>query len=195
MPDNEPVRSRKKILDATLRLIGSGGFEGVNIAAVAAAAGVSRQTVYSIFGTREDLVSQAIAGLLGQVLGDIRARVETASSAVEYIVELVVAGRAAIRAVPVLGALLHAGEGNPLFDPGMIARAKPIAHELLSPIVELEPALADRMDDVVEITLRLGMSVVIFDDETIHTDDDLRRFLTRWLRPALTTGAAEPTGS
>ncbi|MBM4481622.1 TetR family transcriptional regulator [Rhodococcus hoagii] len=55
------MRSRKKILDATLGLIGSAGFEGVNIAAVAAAAGVTRQTVYSIFGTREDLVSHAIA--------------------------------------------------------------------------------------------------------------------------------------
>jgi len=195
VPDNGAVRSRKKILDATLGLIGSAGFAGVNIAAVAAAAGVTRQTVYSIFGTREDLVSQAVAGLLAQVLGDIRARVDTASSPVEYIVELVVAGRAAIRDVPVLGALLHAGQGNPLFDPGMIARAKPVAHELLSPIVELEPALESRLDDIVEIALRLGMSVVIFDDEAVHTDDDLRRFLTRWLRPALTGSAPDHAGS
>ncbi|CAM3031280.1 TetR/AcrR family transcriptional regulator [Prescottella defluvii] len=173
-------------MDATVGLIGGAGFEGVNIAAVAAAAGVTRQTVYSIFGTREDLVSQAVAGLLVDVLGDIRARLATAQSPVEYVVELVVAGRAAIRDVPVLAALLHAGDGNPLFDPGMIARAKPIARELLSPILEYEPALADRLDDIVEIALRLGMSVVIFDDDAVHADDDLRRFLTRWLAPAMT---------
>ncbi len=186
MPDNDPVRSRKKILDATLGLIGSAGFESVNIAAVAAAAGVTRQTVYSIFGTREDLVSQAIAGLLVDVLGDIRARLEAADSPVAYVVELVVAGRAAIRDVPALGALLRAERGNPLFDPGMIARAKPIAHELLSPIAEREPELQPRLDDIVEIALRLGLSVVIFDDDAVHTDDDLRRFLTRWLQPAMT---------
>ncbi|PTR31949.1 TetR family transcriptional regulator [Rhodococcus sp. OK519] len=178
-------------MDATVGLIGRAGFEGVNIAAVAAAAGVTRQTVYSIFGTREDLVSQAVAGLLVDVLGDIRARLSTAHSPVAYVVELVVAGRAAIRDVPVLGALLHAGDGNPLFDPGMIARAKPIARELLSPILEYEPALGDRLDDIVEIALRLGMSVVIFDDDAVHADDDLRRFLTRWLAPAMTV---EPVG-
>lgn len=195
MSDNGRVRSRKKILDATLGLIASAGFEGVNIAAVAAAAGVTRQTVYSIFGSREDLVSQATAGLLVQVLGDIRARVERAGSPVEYVVELIVAGRAAIRDEPVLGALLHAERGNPLFDPGMIARAKPIAHELLSPIIERDPALAPRADDIVEIALRLGLSVVIFDDEAVHTDDDLRRFLTRWLRPAMTLDARDTATS
>lgn len=75
------MRSRKKILDATLALIGSAGFEGVDIAAVAAAEGVTRQTVYPIFGTREDLVSQAIAGLAVEVLGDIRARLTAGQSA------------------------------------------------------------------------------------------------------------------
>lgn len=180
------MRSRKKILDATLGLIGSAGFEGVNIAAVAAAAGVTRQTVYSIFGTREDLVSQAIVGLAVEVLGDIRARLAATQSAVEYVVELVVAGRAAVRDTPVLRALLRAGDGNPLFDPGMISRAKPVARELLSPLVEREPRLADCADDITEITLHLALSVVFFDDETLHADDELRRFLTRWLAPALT---------
>ena len=58
-----PMRSRGKIIDATLDLIRTSGFAGITIAAVAEAAGVSRQTVYSIFGTREDLVSQSIAHL------------------------------------------------------------------------------------------------------------------------------------
>ena len=54
--DNGPMRSRQKVLNATLRLIEDGGFEGVNVAAVASAAGVSRQTVYSIFAGPEDAV-------------------------------------------------------------------------------------------------------------------------------------------
>jgi hypothetical protein len=33
------------------------------------------------------------------------------------------------------------------------------------------------------------LSVVLFDDDAVHTDDDLRRFLTRWLLPAMPSSA------
>ncbi|PYE17526.1 TetR family transcriptional regulator [Williamsia limnetica] len=179
------MRSRQKILDATLGLIGNGGFEAVNIAAVASAAGVSRQTVYSIFGSREDLVSQAIAGVALDVLSAIRSKMESIESPVEYIVELIVNGRAFVRDDRLLATLWTAGEGNPLFDTGMMTRARPIAHELLSPLAERNAAVKEDLDEIVEISLRLGLSVVLFDDEAIHSDDDLRAFLTRWLGPAL----------
>ncbi|MBA4024427.1 MAG: TetR family transcriptional regulator [Gordonia sp.] len=179
------MRSRQKILDATLGLIGSGGFEAVNIAAVASAAGVSRQTVYSIFGSREDLVSQAVAGVALEILSAIRSRMESIESPVEYIVELIVSGRALVRDDQLLATLLTAGEGNPVFDTGMMTRARPIAHELLSPLAARNAAVQANLDDIVEIALRLGLSVVLFDDESVHSDDDLRQFLTRWLGPAL----------
>ncbi|MFC9786695.1 TetR/AcrR family transcriptional regulator [Rhodococcus sp. NPDC127528] len=180
------MRSRKKILNATLELIESAGYGGVTVAAVAQGAGVTRQTVYSIFGTREELVSQAVSGLVVQVLGDIRARLDAADSAFEYVAELIVAGRAAVRDHPVLTTLLEAEHGNPLFDAGMIARARPIARELLSPLGERVPNLQPSLDDVVEIALRLGISVILFEDEAVRTDGDLRAFLARWLQPAMT---------
>ena len=42
------MRSKQKILDATLGLIAEGGFEDVTIAAAARAAGVTRQTIIAI---------------------------------------------------------------------------------------------------------------------------------------------------
>lgn len=179
------MRSRQKILDATLGLIGSGGFEAVNIAAVASAAGVSRQTVYSIFGSREDLVSQAVAGIALEVLSDIRTRMESIDSPVDYVVELIISGRALVRDDQLLATLMHAGEGNPVFDAGMMARARPIAHELLSPLAERNAEVKANLDDITEISLRLGLSIVLFDDEPVRTDDDLRQFLNRWLGPAM----------
>ncbi|PXX61678.1 TetR family transcriptional regulator [Nocardia tenerifensis] len=175
------MRSQAKILEATLEVIRNDGFEGVSIAAVAQQAGVSRQTVYSIFGSREDLVSQAIGDLLMWALAGIRAQLEAVGSASEYVVELIVAGRTAVRADPVLAALLRAGQGNPVYDTDMVARAKPIAHELLSPVLALDPNLAPHLDDIAQIGIRLGLSVILFDDAAIHSDDDLRGFLTRWL--------------
>ncbi|WP_127782954.1 TetR/AcrR family transcriptional regulator [Rhodococcus sp. X156] len=189
------MRSRRKILDATLGLIAGGGFEAVNIAAVASAAGVSRQTVYSIFGTREDLVSQAVAGLAMDLLGDIRQRLEATDSALAYVVELVVVARSAVRADPVLATLFHAERGSPVFDPGMMDRAQPIARQLLEPLAERHPEVASSLDDLVEITLRLGLSVVLFDDDAVHDDDALRRFLSRWLRPALPSSGSQEFNS
>ena len=63
------MRSRDSILDATRAVIGRAGFGGVTIAAVAKQAEVSRQTVYSIFGSREDLVSQAVSERLTMLTG------------------------------------------------------------------------------------------------------------------------------
>lgn len=187
--DNEQMRSRQKILDATLGLIGSGGFEAVNIAAVANAAGVSRQTVYSIFGTLEDLMSQAIAGVAIDVLGTIRSRLDAiADSPVDYVAELIVSGRALIRDDPVLATLMRAGQGNPLFDTGMMTRARPIARELLSPLADRNPDVQANLDDIIEIALRVGLSVVFFDDDSVHSDDALRTFLHRWLGPAMPPG-------
>lgn len=182
------MRSRHKILEATRALIAEQGFDGVNIAAAAHAAGVSRQTVYSIFGSREELVSSAIADLTVHVLGDIHARVDTIDTSIAYVVELIVAGRSAVRADPVLALLLRAQQGNPVFDTGMMSRAKPVAREFLSPLAARDPHVAENLDNIVEIALRLGLSVVLFDSDAVHTDDDLRQFLTLWLRPAL-----EPT--
>ncbi|NMN95581.1 TetR family transcriptional regulator [Antrihabitans stalactiti] len=179
------MRSRRKILDATLELIGSVGFDGVNIASAAQAAGVSRQTVYANFGSREELVSQAMSGVTIEVLGRINERLESTTTPVEYVIELIVEGRSAVRANPVLATLLNAGRGNPLFDTDMMARAKPVARELLSPLVARDSSIESKLEDLIEVSLRLGLSVILFDDEAVHTDDDLRRFLTRWLEPAM----------
>ncbi len=185
LPDTGGVRSRGRIIDATLELVGRGGFESVTIAAAAQAAGVTRQTVYSNFGTREELLSQAMAELTLRAYGGIRARIAPGAPPAEYVAELIVAGRAVVRTDPVLRRLLRIEPGNPLLDPGMLARAKPIGRALLAPLEERADALPLSLDDVAEMALMLAIPAVFFDDEPVRSDADLRAFLLRWLRPAL----------
>ncbi len=177
------MRSRRKILDATLGVITDRGFGGVTIAAVAETAGVSRQTVYSIFSSREELVSQAISEVALAALDGLRDRLEDATNAVDYVVELIIGGRDAVQTSPILQSLLVSNTGNPLFDPGMLDRARVVAREVLSGIVELDTRLSDHLDDLSDYTLHLALSVVIFDDN--RTDDELRTFLRRWIAPAV----------
>lgn len=173
-----PMRSRGKIIDATLDLIRTSGFAGITIAAVAEAAGVSRQTVYSIFGTREDLVSQSIAHLTLTATHDIRSRTAATDNPTDFLIELVMSGRHFARNTPVLTAMFQADEGNPLFDAGVLQRAKPIALEFLSPL----DGVLDDLDDVADLMLHLSLSIVLFDD---RPDDQLRRFLRRWIEPGV----------
>ncbi|MDJ0394843.1 TetR/AcrR family transcriptional regulator [Rhodococcus sp. G-MC3] len=181
------MRSRRKIIDATSQLIEHGGFDAVNIAAVAETAGVSRQTIYSIFGTRNELVSQTVAEITLAVVKEIRARLDATDTPFEYLVELVVAGRAAVRTHPVMMALLQVGDANPLFDPDMMDRASSVTAALLQPLIDREPNLPD-LKEIATVIMRMGLSIILFEDEYVRSDDDIREYLTRWLLPAMPFG-------
>lgn len=180
----EGMRSRGKIIDATLGLIATEGFAGASIAAVAASAGVSRQTVYSIFGSREDLVSQALGELAITAMGAIHARLEGITDLTDYLVEFIVAGRSMAAADPALSMLMTSQESHPFFDDGAMSRTREVATQILHPIIVASPQYAPHVDDIVDMTALLSLSLVVVDDAA-RTDAELRAFLDRWLRPAL----------
>lgn len=179
------MRSRDAIIRATLELMNARGFSGVTISAVADAAGVTRQTVYNTFGSREELVSQAMLSVAIGVVRDIEAQLADIDSAAAYLAEMMVVGRRETRRHPVMAALLRVEPGNPIFDEGMMERARPVAAHLLAPLRAREPTLADAetFDAVLELATRLGISVMFFDSDLMRTDEDLRRMARRWLDP------------
>jgi hypothetical protein len=122
---------------------------------------------------------------MADVMADINARIGTTTGADDYVVELMVAIRRQFRQRAVLGALLFPGRGSPLFDDGLLARATPVTRQFLSPLLQREPRLAARADDVVELFVRMGVSVLLFDSDAVRSDDDLRAFLRRTLVPML----------
>src|SRR4051812_32364127 len=107
------------------------GFGADNVAAVAHEAGVSRQTVYARFGTREELVSQAVTRIVGEVFEVVHARIAGTADAGDYVVELLVALRQQFRQRAVLGALLFPHRDSPLFDQELLAAAKRPAADFL----------------------------------------------------------------
>ena len=179
------MRSRDAILDATGRLIGEGGFRSVTIAAVAKRAGVSRQTVYSIFGTREDLVSQAVSERFTTLTGAFTDVLESAATPLELLVEIVVVGRHHILGDPLLRALTLGGGSNPIFDPDAAERARQYAVGLLDPAADRFPHLAGHLALIADIGVHVGWSVLCLDDPDTRSDSELRDFLTAWLAPLL----------
>lgn len=179
------VSARTKILGAVETLIAEGGLRAVSIASVAAGAGVSRQTVYAHFGTREDLIAEAIQGLSARVLADLVERLEQIADPGEYAVELLVSGRAAFRDTPALAVLLFPEVDNPIFDSEVLAQAVPFAEAFVGPLFDKAPALEQHRAEAVETLLRFGLSVLAFDSDLIRTDEGLRGYLTRTLLPAM----------
>jgi AcrR family transcriptional regulator len=62
--DPRPARSRARLLDAATALLRSGGPSAVTIDAVTRSANVARATLYRHFGSANDLLAAAFAGLL-----------------------------------------------------------------------------------------------------------------------------------
>jgi hypothetical protein len=59
---------------------------------------------------------------------------------------------------------------------------------LEAPLLQREPRLAERLDDVVELLMRIGLSILLFGSDATTSDDDLRGFLHRMVVPALFAG-------
>lgn len=179
------VRSRDSILDATRAVIGDVGFDGVNIAVVAKRAGVSRQTVYSIFGTREELIGEAVTERLTALVGAYESVMDSADSLLEVLVEIVIEARRRILGDPLLRALTLSSEGNPIHHPGAVDRSLEYTTHLLGPAIERFPEFADRIDFLADVGVHIGWSVMVLDDPDSRSDADLRAFLTAWLAPLL----------
>lgn len=64
------AQRRARILHAARRMLVTGGIEGLNLRALAAAAGVTVPTIYNLVGNKEDL----IASLFTQTLVEVEAR-------------------------------------------------------------------------------------------------------------------------
>lgn len=168
-------------------MIGDAGFDGVTIAAVAKRAGVSRQTVYSIFGTREDLVSQAISERLTSLFGAVSDLHSSADTPLDLLVEIVVVMRGHVLNDPLLRVLTLAGGSNPIFDPGAAERARRYAKSLLVPAAEEFPQLAPHLELIADVGVHVGWSVLCLDDPGARPDTDLRAFLITWLGPLVSS--------
>ncbi|MCK2237963.1 MULTISPECIES: TetR family transcriptional regulator [unclassified Crossiella] len=67
---------RETLLDAAANLLAEGGYQGLRMAEVATAAGVSRQTVYNEFGNKDALVQAVALRLTAQFLAGTAERLD-----------------------------------------------------------------------------------------------------------------------
>ncbi|HEX6443558.1 MAG TPA: TetR family transcriptional regulator [Streptosporangiales bacterium] len=119
-PRADAARNVRAILDAATTLLGER--PDASMDAVAAAAGVSRQTVYAHFPTRAELVGAVVDALSGHALAAIDAVDLDRGDALDALVRLVEASWATFDRFPVL---LHGSDA-----PGGRERHEPVVERL-----------------------------------------------------------------
>lgn len=188
-------RARLAMRDAILRavedLIRDRGWEATRMADVADLAGVSRQTIYQLYGSREDLaqayVLRETERFLDSVADAVRGRADDPLAATEAGLSAFFAGAADNVMVK---ALLHGHASNELL-PLLTTQAHPVIHVaeavLTEVIDELWPQI--RADDArlfAASIVRLAISHITTptsDPET--TVKDITRLLTPFIAQAL----------
>ena len=189
------MRSRQKILDATVRVIERTGLPGVTVAAVASEAGVTRQTVYANFGSVEELRTEVYEAEMLRTLGALLENLSTFDSLTDLLVEGLVGVRAAARENALVAELFRSHDDNPFFTPGMIDRAVPVAVGVMEPVAKRDQVWAgddDALAELAELGMRLLAGVLYADSTTLRDDAALRSYLRRWI-PAIVAAPAART--
>ena len=173
--------ARQHLLAAAQSCIERHGFSKVTLSDVAAAAGVTRPTVYRYFGSAEELFNAAAVTASGGFLERMRARTAPHEDPVERIVETLVILISEVPDDPYLAELFRMREAVSIHAAGQHAF---VSNELRLYLGDRWKGDEQTLDEFAEILLRLLRSFL--DDPGPERDvAELRRYLSRWIDPML----------
>ena len=188
VPPVDDDEARKRIIDATVRIVDRQGAAQTAVSDVADALGITRRTVYRYFTGTEELFT-AVAEV---ALGSFVARVENITADMDVtgqLVEVVAYIIEQLPREPQLLLLLANDRSNSfsraMLAPSEIARCRAILHQTHIKWADL--GYDDRtIDELVELLLRIIQSMVIAPPDPPRSSAELRAYLHRWIGPALT---------
>jgi len=187
----QPAAARQRLLDATARCIARDGVAATSVAAIAAEAGVSRQTVYRYFDRRGDLVAGALFGATEAVRVKIGVAIAALEDPADMIVETLLLGLAEVQSNPIFRAVWDSsrlGGSVPMAftEPRGIA----LVRDYIAPAIEAAGWNDADAEVGAELILRMFLSLVI-SPYPERTPEELRAFLYRHLIPGLGLLAAD----
>ena len=173
--------ARQQLLEAAQACIARHGFSKVTLSDVAAAAGVTRPTVYRYFGSADELLNAAAVTASGGYLERMRLRTMRLDDPVERVVETMVISISEAPEDPYLKELFQMPDAISVHSANRNAF---VANELRLYFGDRWKGDDRDLDELAEILLRLLKSFL--DDPGPDRDiAELRQYLSRWLVPML----------
>ena len=180
VPESDAA-ARRHLLAVAQDCIERHGFSKVTLSDVAAAAGVTRPTVYRHFGSAEELFNAAAVTASGGYLERVRARAMKREDPVDRIVEAIVISISEIPDDPYVMELFQMRDAVSVHAASEHAF---VADELRRFVDGAWKGSEAELEEFAEILLRLVKSF-LDDPGPDRSVADLRRFFTRWLVPML----------
>lgn len=173
--------ARRHLLEVARTCIERHGFSKVTLSDVAAAAGVTRPTVYRYFGSAEELLNAAAVTASGGYLERTRARAMRLDDPIERVVEALAISISEIPDDPYLEELFRMRDAVSVHASNQNAF---VSNELRLYFGERWKGDDGALDEFAELLLRLLKSFL--DDPGPERDvTELRLYLSRWLEPML----------
>lgn len=192
-PDSDEEATRR-IVDTAVDLIGQTG-SAINIADVAESLGVIRQTVYRYFPSADALMRAAAIASVDGFLDRLTQHVRGIEDPVDAMTEGVVYTLAGVRRTPHLGILLT-GTYSSLHPDGITSdEAQAFGIMMISRFdVDWERYGYDdaSLRELVEFVLRTMQSFFVSPGSPPRSDDELRRYLRRWMGTAIIAQKGPP---
>jgi AcrR family transcriptional regulator len=181
----QAAAARQRLLEAAARCIGRVGSTATSVAAVAAEAGVSRQTVYRYFASRDELTGRALRAAAEGLRAKLDRSIAALTEPADMIVESVVLGIAEVLSDPVLRAMSDSSR----LDGSLLAKiTQPVgiawAREALAPAIEAAGWSEAEADARLELILRMFLSLIV-SPSPARASEEMRAFLHRHLVPGL----------
>ncbi|MFD0774702.1 TetR family transcriptional regulator [Streptomonospora algeriensis] len=163
-PRSEAAGTRARLLDAAYVEVVGGRWARMRMADIAASAGVSRQTLYNGFGTKEGLLQAVVVREAGRFLDAVMDILSgSTGDPADAVGEAARWTLAASADDPLLGAIIT---GDSELLPVLTTRAEPLYVELGARMTQylherLPDIGAERAEAVAEVALRLTLSYVL----------------------------------
>ncbi|WP_054812727.1 TetR/AcrR family transcriptional regulator [Nocardia arizonensis] len=196
-PPGSDEEASARIVAAAVELIGRTG-AAIGIADVAESLGVIRQTVYRYFPSADALMQAAAFASVDGFLDRLARQVSGIRDPAEAMTEGVIFTLTAVRQIPHLGIVLSKTYANDHTEDITSKEAHSFGMAMLDRFdVDWERYGYDESSrhDLVEFVLRTMQSFFISPGNPPRAEDDLRRYLRRWMGSAIAAQAAERSGT
>jgi len=180
-----PRDPRARIIQAASRCLTTFGVERTSLTAIANQAGVSRQTIYKYFPTKEEIVIEAVRQEATEASERIMVLAQKQSTAAGFVVEVCVGAYFEFKDNPAIWPRFTELERVDIRERLLDSETIDMVKHFLEPILSYLPEKAPYLNEMTETFLRFHLSLLTYKSAVTQTQSALRSYLHRVLVPAL----------